>query len=84
MEEAKWILKKFYPNAHISSDKQLCEDSGVNYCTFRKRMSHPDTLRLYELEALNGVLQMDDEGLLTFIKCIITPKQSGRGRKKTT
>ena len=64
----KWILKKSSAEAHISSDRVLCDRTGINYRTLRDRFSNPGTLRLFELWALLDVLNISDEDLLILLR----------------
>jgi len=80
MEDLKWILKRFYADAHITSDRQLCSRTGMDYSTFRKRMRYPSTMRLFELELINDALNIPDEGLLEIVKSVITPKSKRKSK----
>lgn len=66
MEDFKWFILQQLANAHISSCPELCKQAGVNYRTLRDRFKNPFSLRLYELIALDKILNFTDEQILTF------------------
>lgn len=68
MEEFKWFIYQSLAGAHISSCPDLCRKAGLKYRTLRDRFKNPSTLRLYEIIALDKVLNFSDEQLLSFYR----------------
>lgn len=68
MEDFRWILRKSSAEAHIKTNKELCKQTGINARTLRDRFIDPSSLRVFELRALNDVLNFSDEDLLKIVK----------------
>lgn len=64
----KWIISRYMANNFIASVLDLAKRTGLNYDVLRGRIKHPKNMRLWELAALNDVLNFSDEDLLTIIK----------------
>lgn len=65
-DEFRWFINQAKANAYISSDSELCRQAGIKQGTFRDRIKDPGTLKLYELVALDKILNFTDEQILTF------------------
>ena len=64
----KWLIKKYMAQAKINSYDELYKEAGMKKATFYKRLAHPRTLTIPEIEALNEVLNFSDEDMLLIIK----------------
>lgn len=64
----KWMIKEYLCKARIESISELAKMTGITMRTLYDRISKPETLRMYELIALNDVLHFTDEDLLKLMK----------------
>ena len=52
----------------IASIQELSSKTKIEYTRLRKRIRDPQTLRLFELQSLNDVLNFSDEDMLKLSK----------------
>ena len=64
----KWLFKRYMIERHIENLKELSELTGIKYRTLLDRMEKPQTLRVYEIEALNKILMFRDEDVLAVMR----------------
>lgn len=63
------IIRSARELAGIESDRELCEETGINYATFaQKRVSDPGSLHLCEIRQLIKHTKMTDEMILALVK----------------
>lgn len=60
----KWLLKKYMAEQHIDTMKELSDISGIPRRTLYDRIKEPQSITLFELEALDKALHFADEDLL--------------------
>lgn len=60
----KWLLKKYMAAVHIDSLVDLCKQTGIAKRTLYDRINDPQSLKLYEIRALDEVLHFDDEDIV--------------------
>lgn len=60
----KWLLKKYMAEQHIESMAELSDMTGIPRRTLYDRISEPQSIKLFELEALDKALHFADEDLL--------------------
>lgn len=59
----KWLIKKYMIDAHIDSMIELAKRTGMSKFTLYDRIANPQSLRLFELMALDKILNFSDEDL---------------------
>ena len=64
----KWLFKRYMIERHIENLKELSELTGIKYRTLLDRMEKPQTLRVYEIEALNKILMFRYEDVLAVMR----------------
>lgn len=60
----KWLLKRYMVEQHIDSFSALCRRTGIAKRTLYDRIEEPNTMRIYELHALDEVLHFSDEDMI--------------------
>lgn len=63
----RWLIKKYMCEQHIESIAELAKLSGMTRRILYDRINNPETLRLYEVTALDGILHFTDEDKLKLI-----------------
>lgn len=60
----KWLLKRYMVEQHIDSFSALCRITGIAKRTLYDRIEEPNTMRIYELHALDEALHFSDEDMI--------------------
>lgn len=68
MDAFKWIVKKRMGAKRIESLGELSQLTGLGYQTMRAHIKHPEQMRLFELQALNEVLDFDATEIIEIVK----------------
>ena len=64
----KWLIEEYRVHNHIESVDELAQRTGIDVQRLRKRIKDPQTIRLFELKALDRILHFRDEDLLRIVK----------------
>ena len=64
----KWLIEEYRVRAHIDSIEELAGRTGIDVQRLRKRIKEPQTIKLFELKALDKILHFKDEDLLKILK----------------
>ena len=64
----KWLLKRYMVEQHIDTLAELARMVGMTRKMLYDRIANPNTLRLYEIMALDKVLKFSDEDLIRLAK----------------
>lgn len=68
MDSIFWLVKQKMCERKIETLQELSKLTGIGYQTLRQKIHHPDQLRIYEITAINEVLQFSDGELLRIMK----------------
>lgn len=60
----KWLIKRYMVEAHIESLVELSKRTGIAKRTLYDRIHDPNTLKIYELKALDEVLHFTEEDII--------------------
>lgn len=64
----EWLIRSYMSRCRIGSYQELSDRTGIAYQTLRRRIHTPKTLTVYEIRALNDVLNFDESDLLKIAK----------------
>ena len=64
----KWLIKQYMAQAHIESLTELAERAGMTRRLLYDRLADPKTFRVYEIMALDKVLNFSDEDLIFLLR----------------
>lgn len=64
----KWLIEEYRVRAHIDSIEELAGRTGIDVQRLRKRIKEPQTIKLFELKALDKILHFRDEDLIKILK----------------
>lgn len=65
----KWLLREYMATNHIDNFKELAKLTGIKLRTLTRRINNPETLLLYEIQALTDVLHFSDADMLKIVNC---------------
>ena len=68
MSPIKKLLKVHMIDCDIDSFIELSKRTGIDYQRLRRRLEDPHSFTVYELLALNDILNFSDEDLLKLIR----------------
>ncbi len=66
--EFEWLIKRYMVKAHIRSLAELAKETGIQYRTLQNRILNPKLLRLFEIQALDCVLEFSDEDRIRIMR----------------
>lgn len=64
----KWLIKKYMAENQINSYEELSDRTGIALRTLIRRINYPRQLKVYEIDALNEVLNLSNDDLLTLVR----------------
>lgn len=64
----KWLLKRYMSDARIESLTELAKEIGMTRKTLYDRINKPQTLKAFEIAALDKVLHFSNEDLAMLIR----------------
>jgi hypothetical protein len=67
MTSEKLFLSYMIQN-NIEDYRELSNKTKIEYTRLRKRVHHPETLRMFELRALDDVLHFSDEHIIWLMR----------------
>lgn len=78
--DIKWLFKTYLVKRRIKSFSELSRITGIKYQTLMIRLESWETVHLYELRALDKILDFSEEDLLRLIREVRNEKKSGKSR----
>lgn len=64
----KWIIKSYMCKQHIDSISDLAKRTGLTRRVLYDRINHPETMKVFELDALDEVLHFEDADLIQIVR----------------
>ena len=64
----RWMMSGYLVMNRIESFNELAKMTGIKYKTLLEHMAAPENFRMYEITALDRVLQFKDEDLLILVR----------------
>lgn len=64
----RWMLSSYLVQNRIESFRDLAKMTGIKYKTLLEHIASPENFRMYEVKALDKILNFRDEDLLILVR----------------
>lgn len=64
----RWMLTGYLVQNRIESFRELAKMTGIKYKTLLEHIASPENFRMYEVKALDKILNFRDEDLLILVR----------------
>lgn len=64
----KWLIREYMTKKHIASFSELAKATGIEYRTLMNHLADVGKFRVFEIVALDNVLQFKNEDLVRILR----------------